>query len=149
MNGTMCLEGVLGGFFFQVYHCPKTKELIDDGCRCFPTFPFLTLPMSLSCWSPRVDSWECGSGNIFFTGKTYLRDFVLSSFLTFLLLFIASIVVLRGLCVVVTETVPVIWFMTRPYEQLLHQHNWESSEWRQEFSKPVAVKIWRGMPELF
>ena len=41
--GLCCLEGCLDGFFSRVCHCPKTKELVDDGCKCFPVHSFFRL----------------------------------------------------------------------------------------------------------
>lgn len=113
------------------------------------TFPFPASPVLLSCWSSHVDSWECGSGNIFFHWQNLFKRFNSFIFLlTFLLLFIASVLYSGG-CIVVTETIPVIWFTARPYEQLLRQHDREDSKWRWEFSKPVVVKVRRVTPELF
>lgn len=82
MNGTMCLDGVSGGlFFFLVYHCPKTTELVDDGCRCFPAHSLFQL--HLCCYRVEVHMLTAGSvvlAIFFSTGKTYLRDLILSSF---------------------------------------------------------------------
>lgn len=58
----------ISGFYFWVCHCPKTKELVADGCKCFLAHCLFQFYLChYLCRSSRVDSCECGSDNIFFS----------------------------------------------------------------------------------
>lgn len=83
---------------FRAYHCPKTKEMFDNGCRCFPAHCLFQL--HLCHYFVEVHVLTAGSVvlTIFFHRQNLLKR--LHSFiflLTFLLLFIAFVVVLTGL----------------------------------------------------
>lgn len=131
--------GVLMWVFFQVYYCWKTEELVYDGCKCFPAHSlfWLYLCCYLTCWQLGVWIWQ-----YFFHWQTLLKR--LNSFIS--LLTFLPLELYLGVCIVVAET---IWFMGRPWGQLLRQHDWEGNKWSWEISKPVVMQVCRVVPELF
>jgi len=74
MNGTMCLAGFFG-FFSVSITVQRLKTWLIMDVNTFQHIPFSNFLVEVY-----MLSWECGSDSIFFTGKTYLRDFILSSF---------------------------------------------------------------------
>lgn len=126
---------VLVFFIPRSTNCSTTTELVDDGCKCFPAHSLFWLYL---CNYPVEVHMLLTAGSMvlaifFFISKTCLRD-VIIFILTFLLLSIASVVVHRGLhCGDWNDSSDSI--MACPYKQLLHQHNWEGSKWKDLQSK--------------